>query len=178
MGLTGKDLLDYNQKQQEINQTGVLGQERIQDQHNAQQQQDLKDLESHVGELNDPDQRSSFLFSRIPSNPRDMANWAQSREGQYVIGQLNNQLSDVGGGALFGGSDGSTKGVGIDQLKFDRGNNDFTIGRPNSMFPDYNARALGSINRLPQSWYNTQNVSSLRRLQQFLAQQNQQNNGQ
>lgn len=140
---------------------------RAETQRASQQNADLRDLEKQIGDAQDPTQRAGLLFSRVPNDPATMQRWLRTPEGQYVSGQLNDTIAQGTGGPYRGG--------GLRSLRFNRGDsNNFTIGRPNTMFPDENARTWYGSNRFGDPFYTADNIEKLRSLRDIMNPQGEQ----
>jgi hypothetical protein len=127
----------------------------------GEQQRQLTDLEKQIGDTQDPSAKANLIFSRLSRDPAALRQQLDTPEGRYLSGQLDDIIS--------GGTGGAYKGGGLRSLRFSKNDpNNFTIGRPNTMFPDENARTWYGSQRFAPPLYNVDNIDTLRNIRDIL----------
>ncbi len=140
----------------------------------AQKQQAFKDYEDQYTRNGTMDPSGNLasrqLFGSMPEPGASDAEWKTylaSDKGKFAQQALDAQISQ---------SDGANSGASLGTLRFGNDPNNFTVGTPNSLLPDdearkpwYNVSGWAGRNRFPNPYYNTANVSKLRRLSTLVA---------
>jgi hypothetical protein len=147
----------------EANNSNSQAEQRVAGLHRQQ----LIDLENRVDHAGTPEDRANALLGALPTGMDDPAT------AGYLQSQIDSDIGGVSGSSWWNptaSAGGSKYGAGVRNLAFDKGPNDFTIGRPGA-WGDVDAKGVFGGARLPSPYYSTSSIKSLKRFHDKLAAQ-------